>query len=660
MKTYKSFIALVIVSLLISAAVGMPTRVLAADNCPNGNGGDNTLTCTQADSNGIDGKGGNDNITVAAPNGSTTNVNGGSGNDTITNNNSVTGNIDGGSGNDQITNNGSVTGNISGGSASIIPPEAGGNDQITNTGTVGGSIDGGTGNDTISNSGTVNGNVAGGMGDDSITNSGTAKKDINGDIGNDTISNSGTVNGTVDGGIGDDTITNSGTAKKDVSGGDGVDSITNNAAGTVTGNIDGGFGGDTILNNGTVTGSISGGSPVCLLIVCASDGDDNITNNKTVSGDIKGGFGNDTINNAGSVTGNIYGDANIWQDALYLGNDVIGNSGNVTGSIYGGYGNDLVTLVGTPDSLQIGGTIDGGEDLNGEDIDTLDLTGLSTDDYTTYSSALAVLSNPLSQSAGSFSWGATGLISWLNFEVLQWTGFSFTGTCATGQHFDGNACVDDEPIGCPEGQHAEGNACVDDEPLSCPEGKHAEGNACANDPLTCPTGQHVEGSACVNNSSTDPGTGTGMGGDTDGQSRKTQQQIIPVTGGAGVVDLSCVSPFITTLVSPLGTHLTFTQLCGNSAMVEDVPETLLPGALPAGMNYVTSVAASILKDGSLVETLPDGGSIKVEFNLPAGGNQQFAILFWDGSKWVELPITVVGNHAEVTAFQSGQFILVTK
>jgi hypothetical protein len=615
MKTFKWLLVLVILSLLVSA-VGLPTKVLAADNCPNGDGSDNNITCTTNDTDGIDAGAGNDTVTntgtVSSPG---TGINGNDGNDTIANDGTVSSSggtaISGGNDTDKITNNGVVSG-----------------------ATVG--INGDAGADTIKNSGSVTAQgtgIIGGDGDDVIANDATdsvsGSTGISGGNGNDNITNNGTVTGT------------SGTG---ISGDAGADTITNTATGTINGNLDGGSGSDTLNNAGTVTNNLSGGSS------------------------------RDTITNSGTVNGNLDGG---------LGNDILTNTGSVAGDICGGSGNDQVTLAGTPASLQVGGQIDGGADT-----DTLNLTGLQPTYYYT-DTEYQDLKNNNSAASGSFAWGE-GLVTWLNFEMLNW--FSIP-TCPTGQHADGGgACVSDDPVCsgnqslvngecvdpapvCPAGQHADGSgACVNDDPVCsgnqslvngecvdpapvCPAGQHVDGGLCVNDVtapvFTCPAGQHLEGSVCVNNP-------------LDEIVRRNLEngfdEFIPVTGGQGVA-LSCADPFVTVLRTPLGTAVTFKQLCGVNAMVEDLPAVVLPSALPDGMRYLNGASTTLLNGDGLLAALPVGGGLIVDFKLPAGvDSSKLVILFWNPATggWDELPVSIVDEHAEANASSGGQFILVSK
>ena len=135
----------------------IPSASARADCQPDpGTAGDDVITCTGTDNDGVNAGGGNDTITVV---------------DTGT----VNGIIDGGDGNDVINNSGTTT---------VI--EAGTGDDVINNPGAAVSVYGDAGNDVINNSGTVSGSIFGWTGNDVINNSGTAAI-IYGEGGNDTV-----------------------------------------------------------------------------------------------------------------------------------------------------------------------------------------------------------------------------------------------------------------------------------------------------------------------------------------------------------------------------------------------------------------------------------------------------------------------------------------
>jgi len=68
-----------------------------------------------------------------------------------------------------------------------------------------------------------------------------------------------------------------------------------------------------------------------------------------------------------------------------------------------------------------------------------------------------------------------------------------------------------------------------------------------------------------------------------------------------------------------------------------------------------------MQNGNTVAPLPAGTSMTVSFMIPAGmKGQTFAILRWDGSKWVEESVSVVNGYVKATSSDTGTFVLVVK
>jgi hypothetical protein len=104
--------------------------------------------------------------------------------------------------------------------------------------------------------------------------------------------------------------------------------------------------------------------------------------------------------------------------------------------------------------------------------------------------------------------------------------------------------------------------------------------------------------------------------------------IIPVTGGE-TIELDC-----NTQVTILGIKVTFYNLCEQQAILNGVDANSLPGDLPAGFTFVTGLNVAVLDQGELLDPLSTGAGIEMDF--PANGTDQFAVLFWNNSQWVEI------------------------
>jgi hypothetical protein len=104
--------------------------------------------------------------------------------------------------------------------------------------------------------------------------------------------------------------------------------------------------------------------------------------------------------------------------------------------------------------------------------------------------------------------------------------------------------------------------------------------------------------------------------------------IIPVTGGEAV-DLECF-----TIANAFGVLVTFYNLCDQQAVMDEINENTLPSALPSGYTFVKGLNIDILGNGQLLNVLPTNSGVQMDFPLPGGSD--FAVLYWNGSEWVEI------------------------
>jgi hypothetical protein len=138
-------------------------------------------------------------------------------------------------------------------------------------------------------------------------------------------------------------------------------------------------------------------------------------------------------------------------------------------------------------------------------------------------------------------------------------------------------------------------------------------------------------------------------------------EIVPVTGPA-FTNLSCTQA--TTLSKP-GFQFTFNGLCGYSGMISDIQENGLAGSLAQGFTFVAGAKLDMLHGNAAVSTLPDGSSITLSFDIPAGkADATFAVLYWDPSAnggsgdWVKQETTIVDGKLVVTVKTPGIFVMV--
>ena len=138
------------------------------------------------------------------------------------------------------------------------------------------------------------------------------------------------------------------------------------------------------------------------------------------------------------------------------------------------------------------------------------------------------------------------------------------------------------------------------------------------------------------------------------------QPLIPVTGGS-LIKIDCQGSVNYTL-QPDGTRIIFNNLCSYNATIDSVPAEGLAHPLPENSLYLNGVSVSVLNSVANVSVLPDGASVLVEFILPAGvRSTSLSVLFWDGSKWIELSGgSVTAGYYQVENDHPGTFILVRK
>jgi hypothetical protein len=82
----------------------------------------------------------------------------------------------------------------------------------------------------------------------------------------------------------------------------------------------------------------------------------------------------------------------------------------------------------------------------------------------------------------------------------------------------------------------------------------------------------------------------------------------------------------------------------------------LPESLPAGKTFVAGASLTLMQNGEEIESAP--GGVQAFFEIPAGMEPPFVVLFWNGSEWVEIPSQVVGGKVVFTVTKPGVYVLV--
>jgi hypothetical protein len=129
-----------------------------------------------------------------------------------------------------------------------------------------------------------------------------------------------------------------------------------------------------------------------------------------------------------------------------------------------------------------------------------------------------------------------------------------------------------------------------------------------------------------------------------------------LTGGE-VINLSCNSTFWA-----FGIKLSFMNLCDYQTTLHRIDAGNLPGQLPDGSTFAMGLDLSILSQNQAIEALPNGTSVQMDFPI-SGGKDQFAVLHWDGSAWVEVAPQANDSQSSyqiVTTDKIGSFVLVKK
>jgi hypothetical protein len=138
----------------------------------------------------------------------------------------------------------------------------------------------------------------------------------------------------------------------------------------------------------------------------------------------------------------------------------------------------------------------------------------------------------------------------------------------------------------------------------------------------------------------DPGTETSEGGSS---------VLIPLTGGE-LIDLDCDS-----VLWAFGIRLSFFNLCEHQTMLGMVEASNLPGDLPSGYSFVMGLEVDVLSQGQLIDELPDGTGIELDFPSYGESLDEFAVLFWSESegKWIEVTAKIDADQLTQSLTESG-------
>ena len=136
--------------------------------------------------------------------------------------------------------------------------------------------------------------------------------------------------------------------------------------------------------------------------------------------------------------------------------------------------------------------------------------------------------------------------------------------------------------------------------------------------------------------------------------------VLPVTAGE-TIDLDC-----DTTVNAFGIIITFHNLCGYQSIITRVDSNALPGQLDGGMSFANGINIALLLNGEIVEELPAGSEVEVNFPI-SQDSDNFTALQWDhaGHSWLEFPQGQPANsmnnfYQVVTTESAGTIVLASK
>ena len=123
------------------------------------------------------------------------------------------------------------------------------------------------------------------------------------------------------------------------------------------------------------------------------------------------------------------------------------------------------------------------------------------------------------------------------------------------------------------------------------------------------------------------------------------------TPANGLLDYNIVNPAGCKFASPPKSSASPAY---TSYMTVSQTEGQLPGALGAGNTFISAL--------QLTFTSQANGNITLSFPIPAGmEDADLAVMFWDGSGWVDVPGgSVVGDQFVITVSQPGVYVLVSR
>jgi hypothetical protein len=83
-----------------------------------------------------------------------------------------------------------------------------------------------------------------------------------------------------------------------------------------------------------------------------------------------------------------------------------------------------------------------------------------------------------------------------------------------------------------------------------------------------------------------------------------------------------------TVMNVFGIKVTFHNLCDHQATITEMNADTLPASLPVDSSFVMGLNVTVLFEGQIVEDLPNGTGVQLDFPISANTQDQYAVLLW--------------------------------
>ncbi|MEW6401646.1 MAG: HYR domain-containing protein [Chloroflexota bacterium] len=135
--------------------------------------------------------------------------------------------------------------------------------------------------------------------------------------------------------------------------------------------------------------------------------------------------------------------------------------------------------------------------------------------------------------------------------------------------------------------------------------------------------------------------------------------LIPLTGSSSFT-IACKNPQ-SFHVATESARIFFNNMCGYDAVVEGLESASLPGKLPSGASFRSGFTIDVLQGGKSIDPLPKNTSITLEFDIEGDLKDEYSILTWNGTAWVEVKgEKTADGYFSITLTEGGTFIIVQK